>query len=93
MGAYPIRFRTQPQLKAAGLPVCACGHPAWLHGLLEQHVGGSGCFRTWWKPGASPPIFQGTCRCPSYRPGGPMPAGVTTLPGVIVAPGYTEEES
>lgn len=94
-GPYPVRFRTHPQLPAAGFPDCACGHPARLHGLLTQHVGGSGCFRTWWKQNAvGSLVFAGGCDCATYRPVAELPprAVLEKLPGVILAPGPDEEQ-
>lgn len=89
MSAYPVRFRTPDTLVRAALPDCLCGHPARLHGLLVQHVGGSGCFRMWWKENAlGSLVYAGACGCEIYRPGEELPPReeLAKLPGVILAP-------
>jgi hypothetical protein len=69
VGAYPHRFRTHEQSIAAQWPDCRCGHPAKLHGLLVQHVGGSGCFKTFWKNNEyGSRVFSSACKCEEYRP-------------------------
>ncbi|MDN5919475.1 MAG: hypothetical protein L0I76_30985 [Pseudonocardia sp.] len=96
MGPYPVRFRVRPQLVAAALPDCACGHRADLHGLLVQHVGGSGCFRAWWKENALGSLsFAGGCDCTTYRPVAELlpRAVLAQLPGVILTPAHDETEN